>query len=232
MIFVMSRGLVDLLLILMIVNFIIILLILRFSQEKRICINYNKALLLSTTGIKVKQRNFHTYTINRLLLPSFDLKVQFISRASSLSAYVGKRDLFYSTPRGFLSRRYYSSFLFSNSTLSTSAVVPVKLYTKVNEDKLQILKENEGCFLRSTERGVYRLTNLTDEKSYVGSSANLWQRLRCYFRISFLKRELTKGNSIIYTALLKYGYSKFSLEILEYCEATSSVEREEGGKND
>lgn len=85
-----------------------------FSQEKRISINYNKALLLSTNGIKLK-RNFHTYTINRLLVASFGFKVQFISRASSSFAYAWKRDLFYYisgfTPhrKGSSTRRYYSS---------------------------------------------------------------------------------------------------------------------------
>ena len=61
----------------------------------------------------------------------------------------------------------------------------------------------------------------------MGSSVNLGHRLRCYLRIYFLKKELTKGNSIINSALLKNGYSKFSLEILEYCHATSSVKREQ-----
>ena len=31
----------------------------------------------------------------------------------------------------------------------------------------------------------------------------------------------------IYKALLKYGYSNFQLEILEYCEANNAVEREQ-----
>jgi group I intron endonuclease len=32
---------------------------------------------------------------------------------------------------------------------------------------------------------------------------------------------------VIYIALLKYGYSNFSLEILEYCEASEAVSREQ-----
>ena len=32
---------------------------------------------------------------------------------------------------------------------------------------------------------------------------------------------------MIYSALLKYGYSNFSLEILEYCEAAEAVSREQ-----
>jgi hypothetical protein len=68
--------------------------------------------------------------------------------------------LFYSTSSSFtklgaiapLSRRYFSStsFLFSNSTLGSSDVVPVKIYRNADLHKLEILKENLG------KAGVYR----------------------------------------------------------------------------
>lgn len=48
-----------------------------------------------------------------------------------------------------------------------------------------------------------------------------------YFGISFLKREITKGNSIISSSLLKHGYANFSLEILEYCDPIDAVKREQ-----
>jgi len=35
------------------------------------------------------------------------------------------------------------------------------------------------------------------------------------------------GSSAIYSALLKYGYSNFSLDILEYCEIDALIEREQ-----
>lgn len=65
--------------------------------------------------------------------------------------------------------------------------------------------------------------NLTNEKSYIGSSANLERRMRKYFSINFLEKELKKGKSIINSALVKYGYSNFALEILEYCEQNVTV---------
>ena len=40
-------------------------------------------------------------------------------------------------------------------------------------------------------------------------------------------KEVVKHNSIIYRALLKYGYSNFRLEILEYCEKDITIEREQ-----
>ena len=38
---------------------------------------------------------------------------------------------------------------------------------------------------------------------------------------------LKKRKSSIYSALIKYGYSNFSLEILEYCEPSQVIEREQ-----
>ena len=46
-----------------------------------------------------------------------------------------------------------------------------------------------------------------------------------YFCASFL--ESLKGRSFIGYALLKYGYSNFKLEILEYCEPSKCIEREQ-----
>ena len=51
--------------------------------------------------------------------------------------------------------------------------------------------------------------------SYVGSAVDLTRRFRDYFSEVWLKKEVLKHNSIIYRALLKYGFSNFRLEILE-----------------
>jgi group I intron endonuclease len=62
---------------------------------------------------------------------------------------------------------------------------------------------------------------------YVGSAKDLSKRLRDYFSPKYLKKELLKSNSKIYRALLKYNYNKFDIEILEYCEPTLLIEREQ-----
>ena len=54
---------------------------------------------------------------------------------------------------------------------------------------------------------------------------NLRRRFSMYFCASFL--ESLKGRSFIGYALLKYGYSNFKLEILEYCEPSKCIEREQ-----
>jgi group I intron endonuclease len=64
-------------------------------------------------------------------------------------------------------------------------------------------------------------------KSYVGSAIDLSQRLKNYYNISYLEREIKKNNSMIYKALLKYGYSSFKLDILECCDPTVLIDREQ-----
>lgn len=47
--------------------------------------------------------------------------------------------------------------------------------------------------------------------------------MKGYFSIYFLESEIKKGRSMINSALLKYGYSNFTLEILEYCDSSEAV---------
>jgi group I intron endonuclease len=42
-----------------------------------------------------------------------------------------------------------------------------------------------------------------------------------------MEYKLKRGSSHIYRALLKHGYSNFSLTILEYCEPEQCIERED-----
>lgn len=57
----------------------------------------------------------------------------------------------------------------------------------------------------------------------MGSAVKLSRRLKEYFNFSHISR----GNMSINKALLKYGYSGFQLEILEYCEPSVAVLREQ-----
>ena len=98
-----------------------------------------------------------------------------------------------------------------------TALTPIVVYINADQDKLKILKENAG------KSGVYRWVNKDTGKCYIGSSVNLPRRFSCYYSIKFLM----KKRSFIKNALLKYGYAKFSLEILEYCEPTKCSEKEQ-----
>lgn len=126
-----------------------------------------------------------------------------------------------STKQKFLlGKRSYST---DSSVVATSGLPsgPVKSYKNADIDKLRIISENKG------KAGVYRWINIENGKSYIGSSVNLGERLRSYFSINDLIKKLDKFSSIIYTSLLKYGYSGFSVEILEYCDRSEVRKREQ-----
>lgn len=101
------------------------------------------------------------------------------------------------------------------------SVLPVVIYSDLEEDKKIIFINNKG------KSGVYRWTNKVNGDTYIGSATNLTRRLRDYFSSNFLFKEILINNSIVYRALLKYGYSKFTLEILEYCDKSSVIEKEQ-----
>jgi len=82
-----------------------------------------------------------------------------------------------------------------------------------------IIETNTG------KAGIYMWTHNKSRYRYVGSSVNLGRRFYDYFRKTYL--ESTQGRSYTNNALLFYGYSAFRLEILEYCEFSSCIEREQ-----
>jgi group I intron endonuclease len=58
----------------------------------------------------------------------------------------------------------------------------------------------------------------------VGSSSNLVNRFYGYFNLKYLVKQ---SNSLICKSLLKHGHSAFSLEILEYCEPSEVIAKEQ-----
>jgi group I intron endonuclease len=90
----------------------------------------------------------------------------------------------------------------------------------VDLEKLKILQENTG------KSGIYMLKNLINRKRYIGSSINLKNRLSYYYSNSSMEASLKRGKTHICSALLKYGRSNFSLEILEYCSIKELLKRE------
>jgi group I intron endonuclease len=68
---------------------------------------------------------------------------------------------------------------------------------------------------------------LINNKIYVGSAVNLTKRFITYYSQKHIIFTLKKSNSAICSALLKYGYENFSLYILEYCDSSVVIEREQ-----
>lgn len=92
-----------------------------------------------------------------------------------------------------------------------------KIYTNCDLDKLQILNDNKD------KKGIYSWINNINNKIYVGSSVNLTTRFYKYYSV----KNLTLNNTIIHNALLKYGFSNFTLAILEYVSEKEDLIRRE-----
>ncbi len=93
------------------------------------------------------------------------------------------------------------------------------MYQNADINKEEIFIDNKGV------SGIYCFTNLINNKQYVGSAVDIRKRMYQYYNDKRLMASAAKG-SIISKALLKYGYSAFSLEIFEYCDAKDLMERE------
>ena len=66
---------------------------------------------------------------------------------------------------------------------------------------------------------------MTNGRSYVGSSENISKRISWYYSFNRINKLASK--SLICRALLKYGYSRFRLDILEYYNKEKVIEREQ-----
>ena len=96
-------------------------------------------------------------------------------------------------------------------------MIPEKCYENALLSKKDIFIENKG------KSGVYRWINKLNNKTYVGSGLDLSKRIKEYYNQSALKRNPRP----IHTALLKYGYENFKLEILKYCRADELIKKEQ-----
>lgn len=72
--------------------------------------------------------------------------------------------------------------------------------------------------------GIYCIENITNHKTYIGSSKNIYQRLLKHFA---LLRHNKHQNAHLQSAWNKYGESSFRWFILELCDSVKLTEREQ-----
>lgn len=93
----------------------------------------------------------------------------------------------------------------------------IKIYEDLSDMRKIIFNENKG------KSGIYMLTNKLNNKIYIGQSSDISHRFKNYLNPSYLEKSTSKKIS---RALLKYKYYNFSLTILEYCEKSNLLIRE------
>jgi len=109
----------------------------------------------------------------------------------------------------------------NNLIIAATPSIPCRTYEDFSVQREEILKDNKD------KSGIYRFINKVTGKSYIGSAVNLSDRLWDYSSPNFLKCQLKQGKSVVYASMLKNGYGNFKLEILEYCELSLLIEREQ-----
>lgn len=114
----------------------------------------------------------------------------------------------------FQTKKFYSTH-----SANVPSIIPIISYLNADLEKATIIKQNKS------KSGIYRWVNVINNKNYIGSSVNLGRRFKEYYNYSHISK--VKRNFPIHSALLKYGYSSFKLEILEYCESNTLIKREQ-----
>jgi GIY-YIG catalytic domain len=115
----------------------------------------------------------------------------------------------------YIYRRTYTTL--SGNPLDNDYTNYIKVYENAFDMRKDILKENKG------KSGIYMLTNKLTNDIYIGQSADISKRFKNYFNLSYIK---SKNSFIINRALIKYGYSNFSVTIIEYCDKSDLLVRE------
>ena len=128
--------------------------------------------------------------------------------------------------------RYWDSSAHGSDTCSYSTnskgalfnklylIKPIRSYTNCDLEKNNMFANTREY----KDKGVvYCWVNNINKKCYVGSSINFSARLYKYYSI----KQLYDSKSAISNALSKYGYSNFSMHILECCDKSISISREQ-----
>lgn len=97
-------------------------------------------------------------------------------------------------------------------------LLAIKHYDNAETMKSIIYKENKN------KSGIYCWINNITGDFYIGQSINLYARFTRYFSPAYIQ---DCSNLIISRAITKYGYSNFSVIILEYCDKSLLTEIEQ-----
>jgi|SRR5690625_371670 len=112
----------------------------------------------------------------------------------------------------------------------TMELIVVTWYNGANGETLhkaipcQVLEG--GFYMNSLQvTGIYKLTNISNGKIYIGQSKDIANRMKLHIKDS--KRINDKrGDFPLYESMRRHGHEKFKLDIIEVCEVDELNERE------
>lgn len=64
-------------------------------------------------------------------------------------------------------------------------------------------------------QGIYKITNLKTNNSYIGQSVDIEQRIKTHFRRAFIEFNNNEYDKALYRAIRKDGIENFKIEVLE-----------------
>ena len=171
----------------------------KLSQQLKPSVRVEGALACGASGLENKNLNFNK-KINSVPKNPETRKYSTSSKTNT-SALVAKGTLRVSN---LVNIKNINDLKLNNNNMIVSSVV----YDNAEEYKDLILADNKN------KAGIYVWTHRESSKKYIGSSVNLSRRLSYYFSQNIKKYKTSK----IYNALISYGFSAFSLTILEYTD--------------
>ena len=74
-----------------------------------------------------------------------------------------------------------------------------------------------------TRTGIYRLTNMTNQKSYVGQAVDIAERFKQHIKCGL---GIDTPSNMLYKAMLKDGVENFIFEVIEECDRSQLNDRE------
>lgn len=76
--------------------------------------------------------------------------------------------------------------------------------------------------------GIYKITNLVNNKVYIGKSTQIEKRKYQHFYDAFYDNPSNRNyNMTVHKAIRKYGKKNFNFEIIEFCDINQLNEREQ-----
>ena len=77
------------------------------------------------------------------------------------------------------------------------------------------------------QAGIYVVTNLVNNKKYIGQSVNIRRRFKSHHLVDYCNINNCNYNTKFYQAIRKYGIDNFKVEILELCEDIKKLDEKE-----